>query len=65
MKKSYLLEEIDPDLWRKFKAACDIQGLTMKESFQSHIKHVVADFQANPAYTQGWPKNNKKGGKKR
>lgn len=61
----YLLTGIDEYQWKRFKASCDIQGITIKESFLNHIDHTVKDFQSNPQYTQGWPnKQNKKGIKK-
>lgn len=58
----YMLTGIDEYQWKRFKAACDIQGITMKQSFLSHIDHEVADYLSHPEKTQGWGIKPKKGG---
>lgn len=37
----YMLTGIDDQKWRHFKALCDIQGITIKESFTNHINHML------------------------
>ena len=40
----YMLTGIDPDQWKRFKAACNIRGQTVKDSFIQHINIVVGGF---------------------
>lgn len=61
----YLLTGIDNLQWKRFKASCDIQGITIKQSFLSHINHEVADYLSHPEKTQGWRTKPQKGGKKK
>jgi len=58
---NYMLTGIDPYKWKRFKASCDIQGITIKQSFLTHISHEVADYLSNPQKTQGWGPKPKKG----
>lgn len=44
-KKRYNFTNIDPDLYRKFKAACAYYGLDMREVFIKHMETIVADYQ--------------------
>lgn len=37
----YMLTGIDEVKWKKFKAACDLQGITIKESFTHHINYII------------------------
>lgn len=59
----YMLTGIQEFQWKRFKAACAIQGITVKQSFFNHINHVIKDFQSHPEYTQGRPNKPKKGGR--
>lgn len=59
----YMLTGIQDFEWSRFKAACDIQGITIKQSLLNHIKHEVANFLSHPELTQGWQPKPKKRGK--
>lgn len=37
----YLLTGIDDEKWRRFKGFCDLQGITMKQSFLHHINYII------------------------
>ena len=40
----YMLTGIDDKEWRRFKAYCDLQGVTIKEVLTDHITIVVKAF---------------------
>jgi len=42
------MKDIDPEVWRDFKALARLQGLTLKEVFSKFIKAEVA------VYRSGW-----------
>lgn len=62
---TYMLTGIQEHQWKRFKAACDIQGITMKQSFLSHIDHEVADYLSHPERTQGLGIKPETGGKRK
>ena len=43
-RKRFNFTNIDPDLYREFKAACAHYGLDMRQVFTEHMKNVVADY---------------------
>lgn len=61
----YLLTGIDEEDWKLFKANCDLQGITIKESFLDHIDIVVSTFKKHPEYTKIEPFREKVGGRKK
>jgi len=63
--KKYLLTGIDPETWRKFKACCDLQGVSMKEAFLEYIDTVVATIRKHPGEYKPRANKHKKGGKKK
>lgn len=61
----YMLTGIDPEQWKRFKAACNIQGKTIKQSFIEHINSVVRRYAVlirHPTRSRDEPK---KGGKRK
>ena len=38
---SYYLKGIEDEKWKRFKATCDLQGITIKESFIHHINFTI------------------------
>lgn len=40
----YYLTGIDDEAWKRFKAACNIRGCTIKQSLLDHINLIVAGF---------------------
>lgn len=60
---NYLLTKINPRLWRRFKAACDLRGCTVKESFLDHINIIVAGYEGNPDYPDNIQHKRRKGDK--
>lgn len=59
----YMLTGIDPEKWRQFKAACDLQGITIKQAFLEYIDIAIETLKKHPGeYLPRSPKQ-KKGGK--
>lgn len=65
MKKSYLLEGIDPDLWKDFKSACSFYNTTMKDNFITHILRTVNIYKKDRGIFDKPKIYTNKGGKKR
>ena len=61
----YMLTGIDPGLWKKFKAACNLRGCTLKASFIDHINIIVADYNSERHQAQHDYHKQKKGGTKK
>jgi len=36
--------EIDPGLWREFKAACAYYGISIKATLIKHVQNIVNDY---------------------
>lgn len=60
----YMLTGVDDDLWRRFKAICDLQGCTMRQSFIDHINIIVAGREGLKWSRLLQENKPKKGGKK-
>ena len=37
----YLLTGIDDEKWKRFKATCNLKGITIRESFIHHINFMI------------------------
>jgi len=59
----YLLTGIDNEDWKLFKADCDLQGITVKESFLGHIAIVISTFNKHPEFLKELDHKSKHGGK--
>lgn len=46
MSKSYLLRDIDEELWKQYKAACAHYGINIREEFLRHMRNIVSDYYA-------------------
>jgi len=44
MKRAFVLPDIDPGLWREFKAACAHHGISINATLLKHIENVVNDY---------------------
>jgi len=44
MKRAFVLPDIDPNLWREFKAACAHYDISIKAMLLKHIENVVNDY---------------------
>ncbi|GAH19930.1 unnamed protein product [marine sediment metagenome] len=44
MKKSYLIQGIEPDLFTEFKAACAHYNVSMRISFIAHMQKTVSNL---------------------
>jgi len=44
MIKKNIHLDIEPDLWREFKAACAYYDLSMKVTLIKHIQNIVNDY---------------------
>lgn len=62
---TYLLTGIDDEEWRRFKASCDLQGITIKEFFLDCIDTAVRVFKQEQLFRQAALNKQKKGGKKK
>jgi hypothetical protein len=60
----YMLTGIDDEDWKKFKAYCDLQGVTLKDMLIGHINLVVKAFKADRLQAQHDYHKQKKGGNK-
>lgn len=58
----YFLKGVDPDQWKRFKAACNIRGCTIKQSFIDHINIIVGGFQPHMDQPKGHYEKPIKGG---
>jgi len=61
----YMLTGINDEEWRRFKAFCDLQGVTLKDMLTEHITAVVKAFDLEhhtPKFHYHAPK---RGGKKK
>ena len=65
MKKKYMLEGIDPDLWREFKAACVFYNTSMRDNFIVHMLRTVDIYKKDRGIFDKPKIYTKKGGKKR
>lgn len=61
----YMLTGIDPEQWKRFKAGCDLQGVTIKEVLLKFIDTRDIVFQTQHDYHKKQPNKPKKGGKKK
>lgn len=62
---SYILKGIDDDTWKRFKASCDLMGITMKQAFLEYIDITIEQVDIHPGPYKPWPNRHKKGGKKK
>jgi len=62
---TYLLVGIDDRKWQRFKATCDLQGVTIKETLLNYIDQEIITFNLLPLHTQVSSGSLKKGGKKK
>lgn len=60
----YMLTGIDPERWKRFKATCDLQGVTIKEALLNYIDQEIITFNLLPLHTKVSSGTRKKGGKK-
>lgn len=44
MKKSYLITDIEPELWKDFKAACAHYDMSIRQTLIKHIQNIVDDY---------------------
>jgi len=51
VKKAFLLRDIDPDLWREYKAACAHDGRAARGDL---IEHIIAKVQDYHIYQSGF-----------
>ncbi|MBA7694577.1 hypothetical protein ES703_103190 [subsurface metagenome] len=61
----YMLTGIDNEQWRRFKASCDLQGITIKEALLSFINTRDEVFRAQHNYHKTHHPHPKKGGEKK
>ncbi len=47
MPKTYLLRGLDEDLWRTFKSAAALKGLSIKDAIIVAVKRFVQDEASN------------------
>lgn len=47
---NYMLTGIDPETWKRFKAGCDLQGVTIKEALLCFIDTRDLIFQTQHDY---------------
>lgn len=62
---TYLLTGVDDEQWRRFKASCDLQGITIKEFFLDCIDTSVRVSREELNYHKTDPKKPKQGRKKK
>jgi len=60
---NYYLKGVDDEQWRHFKAACDLQGITIKQAFLEHIDITVRTVKKYPGPYKPRPAKQKEGGK--
>jgi len=65
VKKKYMLEGIDPELYSEFKAACAHYQVSMKTTFMANIQTVVDEYRMYQINKTIAAKERRKGGKKR
>ena len=53
--KDYLIKDINPVIYKQFKAACAYYGLSMKDTLIKHMENVVSDY-LNSFAMSGKPK---------
>lgn len=61
----YMLTGIDDEKWKRFKATCGLQGITMRESFIHHINYMIVQGISQIMKSEAHPNKPKKGGKKK
>jgi len=62
---TYLLTGIDQSKWRRFKATCDLQGVTIKEALINYIEQEIITLELLPLEIKARSGQPKKGGKKK
>jgi len=61
----YMLTGIDETKWRRFKADCDLQGITIKQAFLEYIDITIQTLKKHPGDYIPRSRNQKKGGQKK
>lgn len=61
----YMLTGVDNDKWRRFKADCDLQGITIKQAFLEYIDITIDTLKKHPGPYGPRDLIPKKGGKKK
>lgn len=61
---NYLLKGIDDMKWRRFKADCDLQGITAKEAFLIYIDTTITRINKYPGRYKFRPGKQNEGGEK-
>lgn len=65
MKKSYLITNIDSDVWKDFKSACAYYDISMRSTLIQHIFNIVRDYKRALSEFKKPKVYTKKGGKKK
>lgn len=60
----YMLTGIDDETWKRFKASCDLMGITIKQAFLEYIDITIEQVKLSPGPYKPWPQRHNKGGKK-
>jgi len=63
VKKSYLIQGIEPTLWKNFKTACAWYEISMRDIFIKHMQNTVSDYMDDKKLHYVPIKDTKKGGK--
>jgi len=58
----YMLTGIDDALWKRFKACCNIQGITIKQAFLEYIDITIEQVKLTTGPYKPWLERHKKGG---
>jgi len=61
----YMLTGIDTEKWRRFKAGCDLQGITCKQAFLEYIDISIDTLRKHPGPYKPRLNKQKKGGKRK
>jgi len=62
MKRAFMVRDIDPELWKKFKASCAFYGVPIGETFLRHIQNVVDAYMEDMRMFESDKTGVKKGG---
>lgn len=61
----YMLTGIEDNKWRRFKADCDLQGITIKQAFLEYIDITIETLKKHPADYMPRSREFKKGGNRK
>ncbi|MBA7495646.1 hypothetical protein ES702_06235 [subsurface metagenome] len=61
----YMLTGIDDEKWKRFKASCDLMGITIKQALLEYIDITLEQVNSTSGPYKPWPERHKNGRKKK